>query len=114
MFMKIDRLCRAPRGAFSLLLALVLGLSGSAALANSDPFTGIAAPGGAGIGAFARSYGSPYRGVGTQHDFLPMYLYEGERLYFHSHSIGAKFGTVATEPRFDVFLRRRFEGTPFD
>src|SRR5262249_30912567 len=72
------------------------------------------APGGAGIGAFMRVERSPYRGAGTQYDFLPMYLYEGERLYFHSHSIGAKFGTVATEPRFDVFLRRRFEGTPYD
>jgi MipA family protein len=82
--------------------------------ANSDPFTGVAAPGGAGIGPFMRAERSPYRGAGTQYDFLPMYLYEGERLYFHSHSIGAKFGTVVTEPRFDLFLRRRFEATPYD
>src|SRR5712664_4953551 len=107
MFMKIDRFGGGSRGACSLLLALVLGLAGSSARANSDPFTGIAAPGGAGIGAFSRSQRSPYRGAGTQHDFLPMYLYEGERLYFHSHSIGLKFGAVASEPRYDIFLRRR-------
>lgn len=112
--MRVDRVCGASRGASSLLLALVLALAGSLAWANSDPFTGVAAPGGAGIGAFSRTERSPYRGAGTQHDFLPMYLYEGEQLYFHSHSIGLKFGSVSTEPRFDVFLRRRLEGTPYD
>src|SRR5712671_793434 len=113
MFMKIDGFGGRARGVCSLLLALIVALAAPSARANSDPFTGIAAPGGAGIGAFSRSQRSPYRGAGTQHDFLPMYLYEGERLYFHSHSIGLKFGTTGTEPRYDVFLRRRFEGSPF-
>jgi outer membrane protein len=111
------RVCGRSRGTPSLLLllaALVAGsMTASIGRANSDPFTGIAAEGGAGIGAFSRTVRSPYRGAGTQHDFLPMYLYEGDRLYFHSHSIGLKFGHVVTEPRFDVFLRRRFEGTPY-
>src|ERR1700682_888884 len=113
MVMKGDRVSGGSRGACSLLLALLLALAGPLARANSDPFTGIAAPGGAGIGAFSRSQRSPYRGAGTQHDFLPMYLYEGERLYFHSHSIGLKFGAVSSGPRSDIFLRRRFEGSPF-
>jgi outer membrane protein len=97
----------------SLAAGTLVGLLAPPVLANSDPFTGVAAPGGAGIGAFVRTERSPYRGAGAQHDFLPMYLYEGERLYFHSHSIGLKFGHVSSEPRFDVFLRRRFEGTPY-
>ena len=84
------------------------------AFANSDPFTGVAAPGGAGIGAFDRVERSPYRGAGNRHDFLPLYLYEGEHAYLHSHSVGLKFGNVVTEPRFDVFLRYRFEGFPYD
>src|SRR5215212_8829935 len=105
---------RSRRSLLLLLAGLVAGaMTAFPARANSDPFTGIAAEGGAGIGAFSRTVRSPYRGAGTQHDFLPMYLYEGDRLYFHSHSIGLKFGHVATEPRFDIFLRRRFDGTPY-
>src|SRR5207244_1347300 len=58
---------------------------------------------------------SPYRGAGTRNDFLPLYLYEGERLYLHSYGIGLRFGDVGrNEPRYDVFLRRRFEGFPYD
>jgi outer membrane protein len=94
---------------FVFLLAFL-----SEAKPNSDPLTGVAAPGGAGIGAAIRSERSPYRGAGTRNDFLPIYLYEGERLYLHSHSIGLKFGTVATEPRYDFFIRHRFEGYPYD
>ncbi len=85
-----------------------------AASANSDPLTGVAAPGGAGIGAVLRHERSPYRGAGTRRDFLPLYLYEGERLYLHSHSIGLRFGRVENEPRFDVFLRYRYEGHPYE
>ena len=84
------------------------------ALANSDPFTGVAAPGGAGIGAFARIERSPYRGAGNRYDFLPLYLYEGKHAYLHSHSVGLKFGDVLNEPRYDIFLRHRFEGFPYD
>jgi outer membrane protein len=96
-----------------LLLLLILPLE--TLRANSDPFTGVAAPGGsAAIGAALRFETSPYRGAGTRRDFLPLYIYEGNRLYLHSHSIGLRFGDVQTEPRFDVFLRRRFEGHPYD
>ena len=76
--------------------------------------TGIAAPGGVAIGAALRQERSPYRGAGWQRDFLPIYLYEGERLYLHSYSIGLRFGNIANEPRLDVFLRHRFEGFPYD
>src|SRR5581483_1282419 len=63
------------------LVALCAAFAASAALANSDPLTGVAAPGGAGIGAFTSVERSPYRGAGQ---------------------------------RFDVFLRHRFEGFPYD
>ena len=96
-----------------LLFALLLVFL-QQAKPNSDPLTGVSAPGGAGIGAAFRSERSIYRGAGTRHDFLPIYLYEGERLYLHTHSIGLRFGNVANEPRFDVFLRHRFEGYPYD
>ena len=56
---------------------------------------------------------SPYGSAGTRHDFVPLYLYEGERAYLHSHSVGLKFGASEAR-RFDLFLRHRFEGHPSD
>ena len=56
---------------------------------------------------------SPYRDAGTRHDFTPLYIYEGERFYLRSPSIGLKFGP-AEEKRFEVFFRHRFEGHPTD
>src|SRR5688572_3034335 len=96
------------------LLAVLLCFFLADARPNSDPLTGVAAPGGAGIGAVMRQERMPYRGATTQRDFLPLYLYEGERLYLHSHSIGLRFGNVGNEPRYDVFLRHRFEGHPYE
>lgn len=89
-----------------LLLAAVL----PAAQAGGDPFIGIDAPGHAAIGPVMGLSGSPYRGAGLRHDFLPTYLYEGEHAYLHSLSAGLKFGDAPALPRFDVFLRRRLEG----
>ena len=114
--MAFERVCGRSRGKGSLLLALALAAAAAVpdARANGDPFSGIAQTGGAGIGAFVRAERSPYRGAGTRYDFLPMYLYEGRYFYFHSHSVGAHFGDLGKGPRFDVFLRRRFEGTPYN
>jgi MipA family protein len=83
-------------------------------MASSDPLSGIAAPGGAGIGAAVRLERSPYRSAGTRNDFLPLYIYEGERFYLHSYSVGVKFGSLGVEPRYELFLRHRFEGFPYD
>src|SRR5512140_3287379 len=96
------------------VLALCFALACSGALANSDPLTGVAAAGGAGIGVATRAERSPYRGAGQRYDFLPLYLYEGEHGYLHSYGVGLKFGNVLNEPRFDIFLRHRFEGFPYD
>jgi outer membrane protein len=82
--------------------------------ANSDPLSGVAPPNGVGIGAQFRQERSPYKGAGWRRDFVPIYLYEGERLYLHSYSVGMRFGNIENEPRYDVFLRHRFEGFPYD
>jgi outer membrane protein len=84
------------------------------AAASSDPFSGVAAPGGVGISPAWRIERSPYRGAGTRNDFLPLYLYEGDRFYLHSNSIGLRFGSIGVEPRYELFLRRRLEGHPSD
>lgn len=94
------------------LVAICLALFPLAAQASSDPFTGLVD--GAGIGVAVRVERSPYRGAGNRNDFLPLYLYEGKHGYLHSHSAGLKFGNVLDEPRFDLFVRHRFEGYPYD
>jgi MipA family protein len=113
-----ERFCGRFRGTESLLLKLCLALAGAnlagPAAANSDPLTGVLAPGSAGIGGALRAESSPYRGAKTQYDYLPLFVYEGEHLYLHSYGLGLKLGSgAATQPRFDVFIRRRFEGTPY-
>jgi MipA family protein len=44
---------------------------------------------------------------------MPLYLYEGERVYLRSPSVGIKFGPSEAR-RFEVFLKHRLEGTPTD
>jgi len=96
----------------SLLLPLLL-LRCAAAGASGDPLTGVAEPGGVAIGFMPRVERSPYRSAGVRRDLVPLYLYEGERVYLHSLSVGLKFGGSEAR-RFDVFLRHRFEGHPSD
>jgi MipA family protein len=83
------------------------------ASANSDPLTDVLPSGGVGVGPVISVERSPYRGAGIQYDFIPVYVYESEHLYLHSYSAGLKFGPGTSQPRFDVFIRRRFEGTPY-
>ena len=70
------------------------------------------APGGAGAGLLSRVEQSPYRGIGSRQDLIPLYVYEGEYAYLRSYRIGIKLD--AQPWRFDLFLDRRFEGTPYD
>jgi outer membrane protein len=65
------------------------------------------------LGAGVRVERSLYRGDGTRIDVLPVYLYEGERVYLHSNRIGLKFNVDPTH-RLDVFVSRRLEGSPVE
>ena len=47
-------------------------------------------PGSAGLGAMIRSERSPYKGVGTSQDIVPLYLYEGKRFFLHPTRAGLK------------------------
>ena len=69
-------------------------------------------PAGAGVGVMFRAERSPYRGIGQRVDFLPLYLYEGSHAYLRSYRLGLKWDDGPW--RLDAFLRRRFEGTPYD
>jgi outer membrane protein len=93
------------------LLALIWPL---ASRAEVDPLVDIlATPGSAGLGALFRMYPSPYTGAGPQLDLLPLYLYEGERLFLHSSRAGIKLFDQP-EDRLDLILDYRFEGFPAD
>ena len=69
-------------------------------------------PGGAGVGFFARVERSAYRGIGARQDFMPLYVYEGSHAYLRSYRVGLKADDGPW--RLDLFLARRFEGTPYD
>ena len=98
---------RAVAGALGLLLA-------AAACANTDPLSDLLTiPGSAGLGAMTRIERSPYLGGGTRYDLLPLYLYEGDRLFLHASRGGLKVFKNETQ-RVDVFLDRRFDGFPAD
>ncbi len=70
-------------------------------------------PGSAGLGAMQRIQSSPYKGASTSFDLVPLYLYEGERVFLHASRVGVK---LVDEPsyRFDVLLDYRYEGYPYD
>ncbi len=83
-----------------------------------EPLTAILnTPGSAGLGAAVRATASPYLGGGTRYDLLPLYLYEGERLFLHANRAGIKLlndGADQNGQRFDVFVEQRAEGFPSD
>ena len=101
------------RGAKSTrALGVLCAAFASLAHANSDPLTELPT-GSTGMAGTFRAEHTPYRGAKTQFDYLPLFVYEGEHFYSHGHSLGLKLGSGRREPRFDVFIRRRFEGTPY-
>ncbi|HEX7248978.1 MAG TPA: MipA/OmpV family protein [Burkholderiales bacterium] len=108
---------RPTRRDFGALLGLSLAagllLGAPQARGNSDPFAGVEEKG-TGIGAMYRWERSPYKGAGARPDFMPLYLYEGEHLYLHSNSVGLKVPVGSSGLRFDAFLQRRFESSPYD
>lgn len=70
-------------------------------------------PGSAGLGFVVRAEQSPYVGGGVRYDLLPLYLYEGERLFLHASRVGLKVFKDETQ-RVDLFVEQRFEGFPDD
>ncbi len=106
--------CAVKQPIYSKAAALAFALYCGTALAFSDPYENVLGPaGGIGLGIATRMEQSPYRGVGARFDFVPLYLYEGERFYLHAYRMGLKF---AQNPgsRAEIFLAHRFEGFPAD
>ena len=89
------------------------------AIGGTEPLVDILnAPGSAGLGFATRVETSPYVGGGTRYDLLPLYLYEGERLFLHANRVGIKLinqGDRIKEgfgERLDLFVEQRLEGHP--
>lgn len=96
----------------ALLTAGLSAMSPASASGSIEPLTDIQAePGSAGLGFVTGIELSPYRDVGTRYDLLPLYLYEGERLFLHANRVGAKL-LNGREQRLDLFVERRLEGFP--
>ncbi|MDW5441393.1 MipA/OmpV family protein [Polaromonas sp. SM01] len=90
------------------------GLAWAPAQANTDPLSDLlSTPGSAGLGLVVRAEQSPYVGGGTRYDLLPLYLYEGDRLFLHASRVGVKLFKDETH-RVDLFLDQRFEGLTKD
>lgn len=102
----------------ALALTLTLGLvlfPAAAWAANDDPTfeLPVQTPGGAGLGLAMRFEGSLYRDGRTRNDFVPLYVYEGKRIFLEAYRVGLKLHDSPAQ-RLDVFLGYRFEGFPYD
>jgi MipA family protein len=88
------------------------------AIGGTEPLTEILhTPGSAGLGFVTRVEASPYKGGGTRYDLLPLYLYEGERLFLHANRAGVKVlnqGDRSDGSRLDLFVEQRLEGFSID
>ena len=94
------------------LTALLLGaaIGATPAFANTDPLSDLlTVPGSAALGLAVRAEQSPYVGGGTRFDLLPLYLYEGKRVFLHGSRAGLKLFDEESQ-RVDLFLDQRFEG----
>ncbi|NMM09453.1 MAG: MipA/OmpV family protein, partial [Polaromonas sp.] len=75
----------------ALLAAGLSAMTAASANGNIEPLTDILSePSSAGLGAVTSFELSPYREAGTRYDLLPLYLYEGERLFLHANRVGVK------------------------
>ncbi len=81
---------------------------------RAEPFADIlGTPGSAGLGAVVRAEKSPYLDGGTRYDLLPLYLYEGERVFLHGNRFGLRL-KKSDEGSISLFVEQRYEGFPAD
>lgn len=109
-----SRYSRQATAALALCLSMFSGYGTAAAAV--PPILAATVPvetGGAGLGLAEHFENSPYRGGGTRHDFVPIYVYEGKRIFLEAYRVGLKLNETP-ESRFDVFAAYRFEGFPYD
>lgn len=97
----------------SMVLVALMGMAGPARAQDALMGTVLEEPGSAGLGFVIRAESSPYRDGGTREDFLPLYMYEGERFFLRTNEAGVRVwrdDTMGVE----AFVERRLEGFPED
>lgn len=108
---------------FAGLLSVGLGVTQPAVAQNEqEPLSNIVSgAGSAGLGALLQVSPSPYRDAGNRYDLLPIYLYEGERVFLQSNRVGLKLSGgkpdssgASADQRLDLFVEQRLEGFPSD
>jgi MipA family protein len=98
----------------ALFALLMLPLAVSAGPAATDVLVDfLAIPGSAGLGAIQRLDRAPYRQADLSRDLVPLYMYEGKRVYLHASRVGLKLGDAA-DHGVELFLDYRYEGYPTD
>lgn len=108
------RFSRRTLRLIALAASMTCGHLASVHAAPIEPFADLLhVPGSAGLGAAVRAEKSPYVGGGTRYDLLPLYLYEGDRLFLHGGRVGFKLRKGSDEG-WSLFLEQRFEGFPAD
>ncbi|MGZ3181309.1 MAG: MipA/OmpV family protein [Telluria sp.] len=95
----------------ALLSALFLPLAAAAGPETLIDF--VALPNSAGLGAIQRVTYTPYIGASTGLDLIPLYMYEGPRVYVHGTRVGLK---LREKERYglDLFAEYRYEGYPYE
>src|SRR5688572_12974698 len=106
------RMPAATRLAAPLLFALV-GIATQASAQDAIMGTVLDEPGSAGLGFAFRAESSPYIDGETRGDFLPLYLYEGERFFLRTNEVGMRLWRDDTMG-LETFVERRLEGYPED
>jgi outer membrane protein len=102
-----------PRRLLPALLLLSCATAAPAYAASDALVDLLAIPGSAGLGGLQRSAASPYKGATTTYDLVPLYMYEGSRVFLHASRIGIKLNEQPHHT-VDLFLDYRFEGYPND
>jgi outer membrane protein len=98
----------------ALLPLLMLPLGASAGPAATDVLVDfLAIPGSAGLGAIQRLDRAPYKNANVSQDLVPLYMYEGERVYLHGTRAGLKFDE-RRDHSVELFLDYRYEGFPVE
>ncbi|MES2402343.1 MAG: MipA/OmpV family protein, partial [Pseudomonadota bacterium] len=103
----------------SVAIPTLFSANAAYAMGGTEPLVDILnAPGSAGVGFVTRIETSPYAGGGNRYDLLPVYLYEGDRLFLHANRAGIKLINdgdrikTGIGQRLDLFVEQRLEGHP--
>lgn len=91
---------------------LLLPLFASAGPAATDVLVDfLAIPGSAGLGAIHRMDRPPYQDAKVTQDLVPLYMYEGDKVYLHATRVGVKLDE-RRDHNWELFLDYRYEGFP--